>query len=179
MTRKEWNNRVHGTSGCMLDHCNDVIMSAMAFQIISLTIVYSTVYSGTDQRKDQSSASRAFVWGIHRWPVNSPHKGPVTRKMSPFDDVIMICLLSVMSNCYGQIYRTSIHKADGHLTARSREISKPRDSDLGFSNRSIWQTPRHPRCRDVGKILERYDHYNVQFRRSETSQDLTVRRLSE
>ena len=29
-----------------------------------------------------------FVWGIHRWPVNSPHKGPVTRKMFPFDDAI-------------------------------------------------------------------------------------------
>ena len=52
-------------------------------------IVYSTVYSGSDQRKHQSSASLAFVWGIHRWPVNSPHKWPVTRKMFPFDDVIM------------------------------------------------------------------------------------------
>ena len=52
-------------------------------------IVYSTVYSGTDQRKHQSSASLAFVRGIHRWPVNSPHKWPVTRKMFPFDDVIM------------------------------------------------------------------------------------------
>ena len=39
--------------------------------------------------KHQSSASLAFVRGIHRWPVNSPHKGPVTRKMFPFDDVIM------------------------------------------------------------------------------------------
>ena len=56
-------------------------MSAMASQIISLTIVYSTVYSGTDQRKHQSSASLAFVRGIRRGPVNSPHKGPVTRKM--------------------------------------------------------------------------------------------------
>ena len=37
----------------------------------------------------QSSASLAFVRGIHRWPVNSPHKLPVTRKMFPFDDVIM------------------------------------------------------------------------------------------
>ena len=37
----------------------------------------------------QSSASLAFVRGIHRWPVNSPHKGPVTRKMIPFDDVLM------------------------------------------------------------------------------------------
>ena len=60
---------------------NDVIMSAMASQITSITIVYSTVYSGTEQRKHQSSASLAFVWGIHRWPVNSPHKWPVTRKM--------------------------------------------------------------------------------------------------
>ena len=64
------------------------IMDAMASQISSLTIVYSTVYSGADQRKYQSSASLAFVRGIHRWPVNSPHKWPVTRKMLPFDDVI-------------------------------------------------------------------------------------------
>ena len=60
-----------------------------ASQITSLTIVYSSVYSGTDQRKCQSSASLAFVWGIHRWPVNSPHKWPITRKMFPFGDVIM------------------------------------------------------------------------------------------
>ena len=70
-------------------HYNDVIMGAVASQITSLTIVYSIVYSGADQRKHQSSASLAFVWGIHRGPVNSPHKWPVTRKMSPFDDVIM------------------------------------------------------------------------------------------
>ena len=56
-------------------HYIDVIMSAMASQITSLTIVYSTVYSVVDQRKYQSSASLAFVRGIHRWPVNSPHKG--------------------------------------------------------------------------------------------------------
>ena len=65
-------------------------MGTMVSQITRLTIVYSTVYSGADQRKHQSSASLAFVWGIHRGPVNSPHKGPVTRKMFPFDDVIMI-----------------------------------------------------------------------------------------
>ena len=70
-------------------HYNVAIRSAMASQITSFTIVYSTVYSGADQRKHQSSASLAFVRGIHRSPVNSPHKGPVTRKMSPFDDVIM------------------------------------------------------------------------------------------
>ena len=64
-------------------------MSAMASQIASLTIVYSIVYSGADQRKHESSASLAFVRVIHRSPVNSPHKGPVTRKMFSFDDVIM------------------------------------------------------------------------------------------
>ena len=71
-------------------------MSAMASQITSLTIVHLTFYSGADQRKHQRSAPLAFVWGIYRWPVNSPHKGPVTQKMFPFDDVIM---------------RTTTHKA--------------------------------------------------------------------
>ena len=52
-------------------HYCDVIMGPMASQIISLTIVYSTVHSGADQGKHQSSASLAFAWGIHRWPVNS------------------------------------------------------------------------------------------------------------
>ena len=71
-------------------HYDDVTMTLMASQITSLTIVYSTVYSGADQRKHQSSTALAFVRGIHRGPVNSPHKWPVTRKMSPFDDVIML-----------------------------------------------------------------------------------------
>ena len=71
-------------------HYNDVTMSSIASQITSLTIVYSAVYSGADQRKHQSSASLAFVRVIHRGPVNSPHKWPVTRKMFPFDDVIML-----------------------------------------------------------------------------------------
>ena len=70
-------------------HYCDVIMGAIASTITSFAIVYSTVYSDVDQRKHQSSASLAFVWGIPRWPVNSPHKWPVTRKMFPFDDVIL------------------------------------------------------------------------------------------
>ena len=68
-------------------------LQAMASEITSLTIVYSTVYSGADQIKHQSSASLAFVLGIHRWPVNCPHKVPVTQKMFPFDDVIMSMLI--------------------------------------------------------------------------------------
>ena len=76
-------------------------MGAIASQITSLTIVYSDVYSDVDQRKHQSSASLAFVQGIHRRPVNSPHKWPVTRKMFPFDDVIMVGLQEVQSAVEG------------------------------------------------------------------------------
>ena len=61
----------------------------MACQITTVSIVCSTVCSGADQRKRQSSASLAFVRGIHWSPVDSPHKGPLTRKMFPFDDVNM------------------------------------------------------------------------------------------
>ena len=61
----------------------------MASQKTSLTIVYSAVYSGANQRTHQSSASLAFVRGIHQGPVNSPQKGPVTRKMFLFDGVFM------------------------------------------------------------------------------------------
>ena len=58
-----------------IDYC-EVSMSVMASQIISLKIVYPTVHLGAVQRKHQSSASLAFVWGV-------------ARKMFPFDDVIM------------------------------------------------------------------------------------------
>ena len=74
------------------NHYGDVIMGPIASQITSPTIVYSTVYSDADQGIHQSSASLAFVRVIHRGPVNSPHKWPVTRKMFPFDDVIMLFL---------------------------------------------------------------------------------------
>ena len=81
----------HASAGyTFLSHYHYVIMGAIASQITSLTIVYSFVYSDVDQRKHQSSASLAFVRGIHRGPLNSPHKWPVMRKMFPFDDVIML-----------------------------------------------------------------------------------------
>ena len=66
---------------------NDVMMSAMGSPITVASIVYSAICSGADQRlKHESSASLAFVSGIHRWPVNAPHNGPV---LFPFDDFIM------------------------------------------------------------------------------------------
>ena len=92
MGKSEW--RVAIRYKCVAElweyHYIDVIMSAIASQITIVSIVYSTVCSGVDWRKHHSSASLAFVREIHRWSVNSPHKGPVTRKMLTFDDVIMI-----------------------------------------------------------------------------------------
>ena len=85
-------------------HYDDVIMGAIASQITSLTIVYSIVYAGTDQRKHQSSASLAFVRGIHRGPVNSPHKGPVTRRMFPFDDAVMVRNEIMDAMLWGTVY---------------------------------------------------------------------------
>ena len=64
-------------------------MGMMASHITSLAIVYSTIYTDADQRKHQKSASLAFAREIRRRPVNSPRQRPVTRKMFPFDDVIM------------------------------------------------------------------------------------------
>ena len=88
-------------------HYSDVIMSPMGSQDTSLSIVYSTVYSGADQRKYQSSASLAFVRWIHRRPVNSPHKRPVTRKIFPFHDVIMLVYIIIYLSIK-MIYQTKL-----------------------------------------------------------------------
>ena len=109
-------------------HYDDVIMGTIASQITSLTSVYSTVYSGADQSKNQSSASLAFVWGIHRRPVNSPHKWPVTRKMFPLDDVIMIKFVRFTGAFIrppGQTYRCC-HKSNSyeHEAQRTCELHR-------------------------------------------------------
>ena len=96
---------------CKKTHYGDVIMSAMASQITCVSIVDSTVCSSADQRIHQSSASLAFVRGIHRWPVNSPHKGPVTRKMFPFYEVIMRKTHQIRHPLYGITELPLIHAA--------------------------------------------------------------------
>ena len=95
----------------IFSYYDDIIMSTIASQITSLTVVYSTIYSGADQSKHQSSASLAFVWGIHRGPVNSPHKWPLTRKMFPFDDVIMACPIVFWWLCE-RLYFTLLSKSN-------------------------------------------------------------------
>ena len=98
---------------------NDVIMSSMASQITSHTI-FLLNDSLTDQIKHQSSASLAFVWGIHGWPVNSPHTGPVTRKMFPFDDVIMLYIYCKFPHQSKSTCRTYL--SNGHRTHRAKSF---------------------------------------------------------
>ena len=112
-------------------HCNctthygDVIMGMIVSKITGLTIVYSTVYSDADQRKHQSSESLAFVWEIHRGLVNSPHKWPVTRKMFPFDDVIMCWTNSLHLKFYGTVFFRRC-AASWALACRRIPISQPK-----------------------------------------------------
>ena len=99
-------------------HDSGVVMGAKASQITSLAIVYSNDYAGADQRKHQSSASLAFVRGNQRWPVNSPHKWPVTRKSFPFDELIMFMWLWK---------ETRLNFLIAWLILLPRDVSKPRD----------------------------------------------------
>ena len=89
--RQQRHNRGSGTFHYLPPHYSDVIMGAVASQI--------TQPFNADQRNHQSSASLAFVRRIHRCRVISPHKEPVTRKMFPFDDVIIgssVCRFNVL-----------------------------------------------------------------------------------
>ena len=115
-------------------HC-DVIMDVMTCQITSLTIVYSTVHSGADHGKHQSSASLAFARRIHRWPVNSPHKWPLTRKMCPFDDIIMVVAELVHSSRIDLIHTSqNTHFHISQCSIQNRNVL------LSVLNRVLWDT---------------------------------------
>ena len=92
----------------------------MTSQITCLTIAYSIVNSCADQRKHQRSASLTFVRGIHQSPVNSRHKWPVTLKMLPFDDVIMVSFNLVDGSIM-------ISKIQQFHRSRIRSTSQPRE----------------------------------------------------
>ena len=131
-------------------------MTMLASQITSLTVVCSIVYSCVNQGKHQSSASLAFVWEIHRGPVNSPHKGPVTRKMFPFDDVIMTdqcrattkeetIRIRFAQNSWKIVYINDRNQNDAHwclLNLWEQTIAKIGNSELQASTFSwnwIWK----------------------------------------
>ena len=119
-------------------HYNDVKMGAIASQITSLTIVYST-----DQRKHESSTSLAFVRGIHQGLVNSPHKWPVTRRVFPFDDIIMPHKCLAPDGCPAIIWTNDYPAhwicASLGLNELMLEIFKDHvRSNRSFSKRKYW-----------------------------------------
>ena len=96
--RTAWDARVVLIWIKLIVHYSDLIMSAMGSQITGVSIVCSIVCLSSDQRKHQSSASLAWVRENNRRPVDSPHKRPVTRRMFPFDDIIMKMIFSASLN---------------------------------------------------------------------------------
>ena len=155
-------------------------MGAIASQITSLTIVYSTVYSDADQRKHQSSASLAFVWGIHRGPVNSPHKWPVTRKMFPFDDVIMVWITAegnkeniivfisvsirnvvTSSALLNKLYSTYIFPYPGLVVERMIKILMSAHKESNLTIILFYQTSTVGIRQNIWKTYQPYKNCNV------------------
>ena len=114
-------------------HYSDVIMIAIAFQISSVSIVCSIVSSCADQRSHESSASLAFVMGIHRWPVDSTHKRPVTWKMFLFDNVIM-CIYS------GWYWSRSITVVVPEIGLLSKEVNRKYYNHIHFQTNRLTLT---------------------------------------
>ena len=108
-------------------------MGPMASQITSLTIVYSAVCSGADKRTHQSSASLVFVRGIHRGPVNSPHKWDERRKCFHF--MMSSRVLELQGHCYVQIMIRMCHRLPGACAIISTFSSK---------QRGIWKSDKYP-----------------------------------
>ena len=124
----------------------------MASQIIGVTIVYSTVCSGADQRKYQISASLAFVRGIHRRPVNSQHERPVAWKMFPFDDVIMYI--------WGKLAYIKLYCSCNHWFLQFTAILLPVRDVKRYKRyfTLMWACGIYP-SRDLNKYL--WGHFNV------------------
>ena len=121
-------------------------MGAIPSQITSPTIVYSTVDSDADQRKHESSASLAFVRGIHRGPVNSPHKWPVARKMFPFDDVIMsysVFSQISMAGCFVKQLETAATDILIVSFAKAGSLEYVMKNEMIVKNTLSWIYPLH------------------------------------
>ena len=149
-----------------VSHYSDVIMGAMASQITSLTIVYSTVYSDADQRNIKAPRHWPLCGEIHRGPVNSPHKWPVTRKMFPFDDVIMWhgTPIRITGPLWGFPYKMASYSDRWYFLQQpdKRAVEWP----------VIWDTIKHMwrHCNDLTKYLRRHHALWLWFKKNLTYQ---------
>ena len=154
----EWNESETKFPSNFNCYYSGVIMGAIVSQITGAPIVYSTVCSAADKRKHQSSASLVFVRGIHRGPVNSPHKGPVMRKMFPFDDVIMDGKCAgEMGPCPASIDQAPISISDKACYWKTSQNLKA----TRFVFRIVRSIRQHC-CRDACQISNRSDNLNYQ-----------------
>ena len=126
-------------SACV-QHCHysDVMMSAIASQIDAVSSVYLTVCSVANQRKYQSSTSLACVRGIHRWPVNFPYKGPVTRKI--------FHLMTSSCDCYWAIVFRYIPKNFTWLPCPVWNHLKNRVNHFDMTPMTLWCNPWYVNC---------------------------------
>ena len=122
-------------------------MDAMASQITSVSIICSTVCSGADQRRHQSSASLAFVRGIHLSQVDSPHKGPVTRK----------CFHLVTSSCIDGSQRGPTDLSN----TEDEEMTKSRRNSFRIPYRSTQRIHRSEDHKQCASILRIYYHIHL------------------
>ena len=152
-------------------------MSDMTSQITGFSVVCSAVGSNADQRNYQSSASLAFVRGIHRLPVNSSHKGPVTRKMFPFDDVILVQMneymmelfyinITIQMPCMVEMYSCqrfwySLHSCDDYTDKTWRLFCV----SVNLS-KSLWGVKAFIFADDVVKLIFFDKNINILFKNS-------------
>ena len=130
-------------------HYCDVIMGTMASQITSVSRVCSTICSCADQRNHQSSASLDFVREIHRWPVNSPHKWPVTRKKFLFDDVIIYTGHCCDLYCGG--YTSALNRLRKEFSHILQGCSRG-SSALQWLSSYDWSSAIDVNVKDMGEI---------------------------
>ena len=157
---------------------SDVLLRAMAFQITGVSLVYSTVCSGANQRKHQSSASLAFVRGIHRWPVNSSHKWSVTRKCfhlmtsswyNSFEDPVPVNCIEFIDIDFDfhmefNALITTVDYLDKNpwvgcpvvCPVISQSLEGTMFEFRVFNRFEIWHVSRPHYCRDTCQILKRY-----------------------
>ena len=135
-----WGDHTCLCSSSQLEHGPAVRDFDITMTITCVSIVFSIVWSGADQRKHESSVLLAFVRRIHRWPVDSPHKGPVTRKMFPFADAV----ITRVAACQQWLL---LYQQLGFSTLRSRQNVWMKT--CAFPTRTtrmptFWDTPAAP-----------------------------------
>ena len=146
-------------------HYDDVIMSAIASQITSLTVVYSTVYWGADQCKHQSSALLAFVWGIHRDRWIPRTKGQLRGKCFHLMTSSWDCLWHHHYGLTTFLNYVNGNNTDGSFkvaTIAMPQISLSCDTCMSIGSGGTKHTPNHKALLERRKYKEDLEYIVIQ-----------------